>query len=137
MSKLQAFKRVVAEDFDPKDRDLVQKIGYIVNPFGDDVTNTLTRNLSIDDNLNWSKKEIAFTTDTSGVPVGTITIKTGLDHLCEGITVIKVTNATTPNSYPSGQPFISYTENTNGIITINNITNLPVSSSLKVKLILF
>ncbi len=137
MSKIQSFKRVISEDFDPKDRDLVDKIAFVVNPFGDDVTRAFTNNLSIDDNMNWSKKDVTITTNSAGNPVGTITIKTGLDHLCDGTQVIKVTNNTSSNTYPSGMPLISFTENTNGVITINNITNLPVSSTLSLRIILF
>jgi uncharacterized membrane protein len=136
MARLQSFKRLIAEDFPEKDRPLIQKIAYVVNIFGEDVLNALNKQLTIEDNLNIVKKDITVVVDGSGEPTIPISIKTNLDHACQGITVIKVSNVTDPTSFPSGTPFVSFSENS-GTISISNITNLTAADQYQLRLILF
>jgi hypothetical protein len=136
MSVLSAFKRIRVEDFSSKDRDLVSKLSYPINSFADQVLAAFNKQITIEDNLNITKKDISISLDSAGSIIGSANLKTGLDHLCQGILVIAVRNLTNPTSYPTGTPFVSYVEN-NGILTINNINNLPVSSQFQLKLILF
>lgn len=137
MSQIQQFKRLIVEDFDSKDKELVGKIAYSVNTFADDVSRALNNNISIENNMNIIKKTFTITLDSKGNVSGGNSIKTNLTHNCDGITVIKVINTTTPSLLPTGTPFISFTEPSIGTISINNITNLAASNSYTIKAILF
>lgn len=137
MAQIQSFKRLAVEDFSEKDRELIQKLAYSINSFADDISRAFANNISISDNLNITSKEMTLTLNSKGVITGGSTLKTGLNHLCQGMTVIKVNNITNPTSYPTGTPFISFSENTTGQININNITNLPVGNSYKITVLLF
>ena len=137
MSKPQNFKRVVVENFEAKDRELVGKLAYSLNGFADDVLSALNNNLSIEDNLNIVKKDITITLDKKGAITGGNGIKTNLKRACSGILVIKVINKTAPLVYPSGTPFISFTEPSSGQLVINNITNLTAGNSYSLKIVLF
>lgn len=136
MAKIQNFKRLIAEDFKDENRELISKVAYSLNPFMDDLQGALNKNLTIADNLDINQKTIDIKVDGSGTVIGSNKLKTDLNRQCEGLTVIQVTNITNPTSYPTGTPFISFTE-TNGVISINNITNLTASNQYKLKINLF
>lgn len=134
--KVQPYKRIVTEDYDSKDQDMIGKLAYSINQPMQDIITALTNNLSIEDNFNQIKKDITTQVDASGIPTTTLQFKTGLSGSCAGITVIKVTNTTNPRTYPTSQPFLSFTENS-GVVTVNNITGLPSGNSFQIRLILY
>ena len=134
--KLQAFKRLIKEDVEEQYRPLVEKIGFSVNNFAEEVIKALSNNLSIEDNFNQNKKDITVQVDSSGIPTTTTQLKTGLSTICAGITVIKADNITAPRTYPTGYPFINYTEN-QGVITINHITGLQSGYKYQLKVVLY
>lgn len=136
MARLQSFKRITVEDFEQKDRALVSKIAYAVNVFAEDVLNNLNNNLTIEDNLNLAKKDLTVTVDASGNVTNSVSLKTGLNHSCQGSLVIRAVNLTNTANIPTGTPFITFTENS-GLLTILNITNLVANDQYKLKLILF
>lgn len=136
MSKLQSFKRLIIEDFDEKERDMVSKIAYSVNTFADDVLGAFNKNISIDDNLNIVKKDITVTVNTLGVPTSPLTVSSGLSSICVGMQVINATNLTNSTTTPTGTPFITFSDN-GSQITISKITNLQASNSYRLKLILY
>jgi hypothetical protein len=136
MAVLQSFKRIIVEDFDSKDRDLVSKLAYAINNFAEDVINAFGNEITIEDNLNIVKKDFSVTVDKNGRTVGSATLKTGLNHTCDGITVIRATNLINSSHIPTATPFVTFTENS-GLITISNISNLTAGEQYKLKLILF
>lgn len=136
MSKPQSFKRLIVEDFDQKDRPLVSKLAYSINIFAEDILNALNKKLSIEDNININKKDFTVTVDAGGVVIGTVSLKTELDHSCQGLMVIKADNMKTATNTPTGTPFITFTENS-GVIKILKITNLTASEQYKLRVIIF
>lgn len=136
MAKIQNFKRIVAEEFQEKDRPSAQKIGYSVNVFCEDVQNTLNKNITIDDNININKKDFTVVVDAGGVVTSQNSLRTDLDHNCQGIMVIKADNLTNAANTPSGTPFVSFSENASKVLTINKITNLTANEKYKLKLLL-
>lgn len=136
MAKLQSFKRINVEDFASKDQDMVSKISYSVNTFAEDVLNALTNQISITDNLNIVMKNFIVKVNALGQVIGNATLKTGLDHPCQGILVIKAVNTTVSSNLPSNTPFLNFTENS-GLITIKNVTGLTASNNYSLTLILF
>lgn len=135
MARIQGFKRIVTEDFSEKDRPIADKIGYSVNIFADDVSHALDKNLTIEDNLNMNKVDLLVLVDSAGKPTSSTQFKTQLNNACAGIQVIKAESVGRTTVYPTGTPFISFTEG-NSIITVNNITNLPTGTQFKLKLLL-
>lgn len=136
MSKLQGYKRIIQEDFDEKERPLVGKLGYSLNPTLEDILNVLNKNISIDDNLNITKKDLTITVDGNGVPITTSNLKTDLASNCVGIQVIRASNLTNTALSPTSTPFITFTE-TNGVLNIRKITNLQANHKYQLKLILY
>ena len=135
MSKLQGFKRILAEDFDEKERPLVSKLAYSINPAFEDIQFAMNKGLSIEDNLNFNKKDITVIVDASGIPNTDVVVKSGLASSCSGIIVIKATNLTAPATSPTNTPFITFSDNS-GQISINKITGLQASNQYRLRLLL-
>lgn len=136
MAQLQSFKRIIIEDFEAEDRNLVNKLANSINGFADEVLSALNKNLTVGDNLNINYKSINIMVDSNGRPLTTTTFQTGVSGLSMGLTVIKVVNRTTGSTAtPSGTPFITYSEN-NGIITVVNITHLPPNVLFSVQILI-
>lgn len=136
MSKPQSFKKIIVEDFDEKDRPLVTKLAYAINPAFEDVISIFNKGLSIDDNLNQVKKDITATVDGNGVPVPAIVIKTNLGATCRGIQVIQASNNTNPLLSPTSHPFLTFTDNS-GNVSVSKITGLQPSNKYTLRLILY
>lgn len=136
MARFQSFKRIIQENFDEKDRPLINKLAYSLNIFAEDVLNGLNNNLSINDNLSLNQKTITVTVDGSGIPTTPTVITSGLSSTCRGIQVINAVNNTNVGHTPSGTPFIIFSDNS-GQITIKNITNLTASEVYVLTIVLY
>ena len=134
MSKLSGFKKIIIEDVEENLRPLAEKFGNAINPFADEVIKAFDKGITIEDNLNQFVKELTIKVDSSGVPIGEASFKSTLSNVCRGLVVIKCDNITAPTSYPTGTPFISFTEN-NRLITINNITDLTAASKYNLRIL--
>jgi hypothetical protein len=135
MAKLPSVKRLVAEDYPEDVRDLIGRLGFILNGFMDDVTYTVNGNLDYD---NLTQKLVTFeiTMGANGKPVNA-QVNVGKASV-RGISVIKVVNKTNASAFPSTCPFISYTpSNTQNVININNITGLTASSKYEISVIVY
>lgn len=51
MTKINAVKKIVVEDFSAADHDMIMKLAQVLNPFLDQVNAALNQKLSIDDNF--------------------------------------------------------------------------------------
>lgn len=134
--RLQAFKRLIKEDYKEEQREMIEKLGFSLNTFADDITNLLNKNITIEDNLNQAKKTVKTSVDASGTPISPLAFKTGLTDQCYGIQCVRAINTTTSTSYPTSTPLLSFTES-NNVLTINNITGLVAGSTYSLNLILF
>lgn len=134
--QVQPYKRIVTEDYDSKDQELISKLAYSLNQPLQDITTALTNNLNIDDNFQLIKKDLTVQVDATGTPTTTLQFKTGLSVSCAGIQVIKATNQTNSTTYVTGQPFITFTENS-GLLTVNNIAGLPANNVFQLRLVLY
>jgi len=90
----------------------------------DDVVDTVNGNLDFD-NLNQEILTFSIEVDSTGVPITNGLFRIGTNR-ARGFIVLSARNLTNSNTYPEGQPFISFTYsgNTGQIIKILNITGL-------------
>jgi hypothetical protein len=129
--KLPAFRRIITEDYPVQYREVISKLAYSLNSFMDTVNIALNSNLSVNDNTTSVQKKITVIVNASGTPISGGTVATGLSGQCGGTRVIAAVNNTLVTAYPTGTPFISFTNNTtsSNSIAINNITNLKANNS--------
>lgn len=134
--KIQPFKRINIEDYPSQYQELISSLGSSVNLFTDEVYNALQNSLSIEDNLDQSKQSITVTVSSKGQPTTPLVFKSNLVNNCYGIEVVSATNNTSQTTYPTSCPFISFSQS-NGVITVNNITGLPANNQFTLNLILY
>jgi len=134
--KIPAFKCIISEDYNAKDRDLISKLAYSINSFMDTMNIAMNGNLTVTDNLAQIQKKVNITVNSSGVPTSGGTVATGLSGLCGGTQVIFAVNNTVPANTPTNTPFISFT-NGNGNIAISNVTGLKPNNSYTLTIILY
>lgn len=130
------FKRIVIEDFNDEERKLVSKLAYIINDAFDIITYSLNKGLSIKDNLKQDITTLTVTVDANGKPKIPSSLKYVLSSNCQGIIVIRAINSTNPSIFPEQTPFVNFTQNSPGILTIDNISGLQANQEYKLTLIL-
>lgn len=123
MGKIQAPKTLRFEDFNPDEKELINKLGDVINSFQDDVYRQLNGNIDFD-NLNRQIVEnVTIKINSSGVLVNAPQLKVTVKTRVRGLNVVSAINSTNSSTYPTNAPFISYTVNGN-ILTITNVTGL-------------
>ena len=134
MSTLPSFRRIVRQDYDPKDQDLIDTLSVSLNQGIEVLYDLLNGKLSIKDNFDSTIKEIDVEVDAAGKPKTKTIIKKSSTDRSEGLWVLRVQNLTNSNVYPTGTPLISFTETTDSII-IDNITSLPTGYIFRIKIV--
>lgn len=122
------------EDFASKDQPLVGKIAFVLNPGLEILTQALNKNITFQDNVYCQVKDVTVTVDANGIPTSTTQIKSTLNNNSQGLMCVLAINSTNPSVYPTGYPFISFTE-TNKLITIQHITGLQPNNSYQLRII--
>lgn len=134
MSKVTNLKRLVIEDFDKDDQRVVEKIAFSYNPLMEQLTSAFNKGIEFD-NLNQQYIQITITVDAFGTPTILLQIKYELKTKLKGMQVISHQNLT-DDTFPTSQPYISYTANGN-LINIDNITGLPANKKFVLSVILY
>lgn len=132
--RISGFKRITTEQTKPEFRQVVDSIGSSVNSFADDVSNALNKNLTVTDNLNMEYKQVNVVVNGSGIPKVTTQFKSTLKTKVVGISVIKLDNLTNLATYPTGSPFVTFSEN-NKLITIQHVTGLVADNNYTLTLL--
>lgn len=133
--KIQGFKRLIKENVTEDFRDVIDTVGASVNVFAEDVLNAMNKNLSVDDNLKMEYKTIDITLGANGLPLNDAQLTTKLFGKIQGISVERAENLTNSATYPSGAPFVTFSQN-NTLITLNHITGLQANNKYRLTLLL-
>lgn len=119
------WRRLFYTDFPADQQSLIQKLSIPLNSSMESLYNAMNNNVSLNDNIACTVKTITVTVDGTGKPVanGTSSFVVGVTTAITGISVLKATDNTNNNTYPTSAPFISYSQSST-TVTINNITGL-------------
>ncbi len=135
MSRIGTLRKLIIEDFKQDQQDLVDKIAYVLNPAIDQIAGVINGGVDFS-NLSFQTKDLTLTVDSSGSPTDTTSFKSTIIGRVRGIQCVRAENLTNTDVYPTGCPFVSFSESAGSII-INNITNLQTDNSYKISLIIF
>ena len=124
MARIPDLRMIKPEDFDGKDQNLISKLAFPINNFMQQVVGVFKNGIDFT-NLNQQINTITVSVDASGHPLSAIQFKYILSTKPLGIICINATNQSSVIRFPSAQPFISYTINSN-VISITNIAGLPI-----------
>lgn len=117
MPKLSDIRRIIPEDFEAEQQELVQGIAGSYNEFADEIYSVVNGQLDFE-NLARSKISLELTFDSSGKPVSSSSINTGLAFVSI-LYIGKIQNLTSPNTRVTQVPYIDWSFVGNGIVKIN------------------
>ena len=123
-------RQIISEDYKTEDRDTISRLGGVLNYFMRQIIEILSGNVDLD-NMTWELLEVDVTVDADGTPNQVTRFNSSIINP-RGIFVV---NATNISSYPTSQPFISFTPQGGGIITVNNVSGLQADTKYKLKFI--
>lgn len=134
MARIYNVQKIVTEDFPPEHQEMISKLGYILNNFMIQVTEMADNNIDFE---NLSSELIEFDLEVaSNGSLNLDSISTGNIVNPLGFQVISVINQTS-DQLPTGQPFISYTPQGNGLVTLDGISNLPAGNTYSIRAIVY
>lgn len=125
MGRIPDLTKIQPEDFDADMQDTIDKLAYPLNIFMEKVTTLLNKNIDFF-NLNQEIINLSVAVDVTGKPTILTQYKTTLKSKVIGNVCISALNTVNGSTYPTGQPFLSFTQN-GLIVTINNVTGLQPS----------
>lgn len=129
--KIQAPKRLLTSDFKDDDKEVASKIGGLINTFLEEVYNLTSKNITIGDNLDQVVKIITVSVNAAGVPTTNISFQNPLKNRVQGFQVLRAIG----NSYPTSQPFISYSEK-NNVIYVEHISGIPANTEFQLVILM-
>lgn len=132
--KAESFRRLSKEEVEPEHRNLIERIGFSINTFAQNVIAIFNKNITIKDNLYQELKSIDVEVTSAGIPKFTTQFKNGLFTKIEGIQVIQVLNLTSTSTYPTSGVLISFSEE-NSLVTIKHITGLQTGYKYRIKFV--
>ena len=121
MSFMDSPKRIIADDYQEEDRELIDRLGQTLNFFMEQTTNTINGRLDFD-NLNRQLIQISVIIDSNGSPItgGQFSTTQGII----GINTIRAVNTANSSIFPTTTPFVNFTSNGRTTYTIQNISGL-------------
>lgn len=122
MAKGPNFSRLDKGDFPKNTQEMIDKLGYILNPFMEQTSKAFNKNIDFT-NLNQELITFNVVVDAAGTPQQKTQLKSTLNTNVAGFSVLNAKNTTTPANYPTATPFVSFTQ-AQAVISINNISGL-------------
>jgi glycine/serine hydroxymethyltransferase len=121
MAQIDNLQRINIEDFQEDHQDTVSRIAEYYNYFAEQVTDTINGQID-DSNQTLETVEISVTVGDNGVPTGDnrFAATSGM----RGSNIIRALNSTNSTTYPTGAPFMTYEEISNGLYEIKHIAGL-------------
>jgi hypothetical protein len=136
MPKLSSYRRIITNDFDKDDKKLVEKMASPLNDSFNELYFAANGRLSLRDNIYCTVKDIDIIVDAGGNPLQLTSFNLDKDGTILGCNVLYAANQVNSNTYPTGQPFISFIQNGKSVI-INNITGLQASQRYTIRIVAY
>lgn len=136
MPKLSSYKRINTKDFETEDQEMIEQLGRSVNDAFNDVYFTLNGRVDLTNNVFCSVRLVDVTLDSSGVPTSRTTFTLNSTQPVIGLMVLQAINQTNSAIYPTGAPFISFTQLDQAIL-INHITGLQPNMRYTLRIVAF
>lgn len=134
MAKINSYRRLSLGSFSGENAQLVQTLSDVLNPFMREVTDVINGNIDFE-NLSQNIITIEVTVDVNGKPVSN-QINTGVLNP-KGFQVIRAINNTNPAVTVTGQPFIVFSPQGNGVVSVSKITNLQPNNKYLLTIVVY
>jgi hypothetical protein len=136
MTKLATYKRIITSDFNDDNKQLVEQLAFPINDGFNALYFAVAGRLGLRDNVYCSVKDLDITVDASGNPTSTTSFNLDKQGQVIGCQVIYAANQVNTAIYPTGQPFVSFTQNNTSLV-INNITGLQSNQRYRIRIVAY
>lgn len=133
MARVTNLKRIVKEDFSPDDQELVEKLGFSINPLTEQLTAAFSNGIDFE-NLNQQFSIITVKVDGAGMVTTSGELKYQLKTRIKGVQCIRAENLTDTTPL-TGAPFVTFTMK-NDLIKLLHITGLVANKEYRLSLII-
>lgn len=123
MAKLNSYSRIISTDYDSEQQPIVEKLGSQVNDGFSPLYFALSNRLTFADNFLCTEREVEITVGTNGVPLNRTSMALNNNLPVKAVQVLAISNKTNAAGFPTGAPFVSFSQNGN-VLFIDHITGL-------------
>lgn len=135
--KIGNFKRLDKTTYPQEQQDFVEQLAFPINDGLDKLYNLANNRISLKDNMLCSVKDVEVTVDSSGIPQTTTKIVFDIQSTrILGMEVIRATNLSNTNIYPTGGVFASFTDVSNGA-QIDHVAGLPANNRFSLRIVIW
>lgn len=131
---MPTFRRLFKSDYDQADQAIVEKLSGPINSGIEVLYEALNNKIDFTNNFQASVRTVQVDMGPNGIPKNTPIFTLINSSRVFGCWVLRVENLTNSSIYPTGAPFISFTQNTDRI-TINHITGLTADNQYSISII--
>lgn len=132
MAKIGSSKRILAESFEPENRQLAQTLGGVLNPLLESIVQALNNRLNVADNLDQEIKQFQIDVNAGSIN-GNIKINTSLSSVV-GALVINVNGVA--GVIPSGPVQAQGISKSGSIVNIQTLTGLETDGRYTISILL-
>lgn len=136
MAKLKNFIRIVTNDYPKEIRSTIEKLAGPINDAFSELYFVLNNRVSLSENIACTVATVEVIVNSSGVPINTTRFNLSNAQPVIGCDVKRAQNQTNTAVYPTGAPFISYTQ-FNNTIQIDHVTGLQANQRYLLKIVAY
>jgi hypothetical protein len=136
LPKLRSYRRIITSDYEKEQQPLVEKLADPVNDSFGELYFTLNGRVDLANNVYCTVRQVDIIVDANGIPVNRTSFGLNSTQPVIGCTVLQVINQTNSASYPTGAPFITFTQLDQSIL-INHITGLQPNQRYTIRIVAF
>jgi len=134
--KLPSVSRINKNDYPEDSKQLVEKLADTINPNTEMLYELANKKTSLRDNMLCTVRDFTVSVDANGVPLTRTSVALDTPGKVDGVSVIRVTNATNANTYPNSQPYVGFTPQASAI-NIDVVKGLSVGSQWTIRIIIW
>ena len=136
MAKLRSYRRIVTSDYEQEQQQLVEKLADPINDSFNEVYFTLNGRVDLTNNVFCTVRLVDVIVNASGVPVNRTSFGLNNTQPVIGCQVLQAINQTNSSIYPTGAPFITFTQSEQSII-INHVTGLQPNMRYTLRIVAY
>lgn len=134
MGQINNVNRILSDDFPEDSQETIERLAEILNPFMEQVANTLNNNVDFS-NLAQKVVTLTLTVDINGIPVNVLKFNSTINR-AQGCNVINARNLTDSSIFPSSAVQVFFSMDQSGSYKVNKVTGLQANNKYEIKLVM-
>lgn len=134
--KLGNYKRIISNDYPVENQKLIEQLGRQLNDGIEQLFAATGGKLTFADNFLCTVKDVEVTVGSTGNPINRTSLSLSNSEIVQGCQVISAVNKSNAATYPTGCPFISFTQNGTQLF-IDNVTGIQANNRYLLRIVCF